>query len=38
MKEKKRKLSREVMGTADRAAGQSQMKLSFLELRGLFND
>ena len=35
----KRKLSQQVMGIADRAAGQQeQMKLSIDELRSFFND
>jgi hypothetical protein len=35
----KRKLSQQVMGIADRAAGQrEQMKLSIDELRSFFND
>ena len=36
--EVKRKLSQQVMGSAERATGQQHMKLSFDELRSFFND
>jgi hypothetical protein len=34
----KRKLSQQVVGSAEKAAGQQQMKLSIDELRSFFND